>query len=290
MIKRFMALITVCLIVMCSALPVFADNSTSSSTSSTSSNSSQDVINESTKTVNIDNDTNLVAAYGDSFERLGKTGSTEQSDEGKKGLNYKIVVNNKTYYVAKSAYDSAVQRVKSYQSNTSAADDDDVAAAKEQVKGMTNNLNMGADVGTASLILSGIEPFITTVLGIMVYIVTAGMTIFTVCDLCYIYIPAFREKTSEMAQSGNAVMSKTSKETGESKFRFVTDEALYAVQSCSVETGKHPASVWIKKRVWAYILLGLAIFILLTGNITLIVNIVLNVVGGVVSALQSFGA
>lgn len=232
-------------------------------------------------------DVSQYADIKDQLDRVASSGSTDKS----KMTNY-VIKDSKgnDWYVSKGAFDIAQGAIDGYERGNNLEDDDSVADAKNQVRNLTNNLNMHADVGTASLVLSGLQPFITTVLGIMVWIVTAGMTIFTVCDLCYIYFPAFREKTGEMAQSGNAIMSKTSKETGESKFRFVTDEAMYAVQTCSVETGKHPASVWIKKRVMAYILLGIALFILLTGNITLIVDVVLNVVGGVISALQSFGA
>lgn len=268
MIKRIMAMITICLIVVCSALPVFADD-----VSGTVSISSEEY-----------------SQYKENFDRLARTGNTSQLA----GLNYAIVIpdgdNKGTYYVSKEAYNRALTLQKQINSSKAVAEDDDILSAKSQVQEMSKQFNLQADVGTASMILAGIEPFITTVLGIMVWVVTAGMTVFTVCDLCYLYIPVFREKTASMAQSGNAAVSTTNKETGESKFRFVTDEAMYAVQVCTVESGKHPASVWIKKRIWAYVLLGIALFILLTGNITLIVNIVLNIVGGVADALKGFGA
>lgn len=199
--------------------------------------------------------------------------------------------NGDTYAVTEGTYNSILKLARHQASVYAAAGggNDELTKAKGEVRAMTDNMNIKSDVATGAMVLSGLQPFIETVLGIAVYILTAGMTVFTVADLCYIFIPTLREKMGEVAQNGGK-MSTTSKETGEVKFRFVTDEALYAVQTCTLESGKHPAGVWIKKRIWAYILLGVCLFILLTGNITLIVNIVINIVGGIVNALQSFGA
>lgn len=267
-LKRFLALLGAVMIMVCSlSMNVYAEDTEDTIVIDTESNTQHSSLSSLAETITEIGETTASGTY-----------------------NKPVSVNGTTYYVNTEMYNRIKSRVQDAEASDTETDDNSVEAAKQSVQRMSAGLNIGADTATGALVLSGLVPFIETALGVAVYIVTAGMTVFTVCDLCYIYIPLFREKTSEMAQSGNAMMSKTSKETGESKFRFVTDEAIYAVQTCSVDTGKHPASVWIKKRIWAYILLGIALFILLTGNITLIVNIVLNIVGGIAGALQGFGA
>lgn len=149
--------------------------------------------------------------------------------------------------------------------------------------------NVSADVEQAGVALSGVEEFASVVVGILVYAVTIGMTLFTAVDICYITIPVFRNKCEDAKQSGGA-MAKTNSQTGETKFRFVTDEAVYAVTTCSIETGKQPLGVYLKKRIWAFVLLGIVLFILLTGNIQLIVNIAVNVVAGLIEALSNLGS
>lgn len=262
MIKRISSLLAVLLILVTSAIPVFADEFTGTL--------SQEFVDSN-------------SSYINSLKKAGKA-----TPEGT--YSNELALPDGTHlFVNKSTYDAVKHKVEQY--NSSQANDDigSIDDAKQQVQQMVQGMNIPADTTTASLMLSGLQPFITTVLGVIVYAVSMGMTVFTVFDLCYIYLPVFREKAAQVAQGGNAVMTKTNKETGETKFRFVTDEAMYAVQTCTVESGKHPASVWIKKRILAYILLGLALFLTLTGNITLIVNIVLNIVAGIVGALQSFG-
>ena len=147
--------------------------------------------------------------------------------------------------------------------------------------------DISANVEQAGVALSGIEDFVAVVIGILCILVTLGMSLFTAIDLCYITMPVFRNKCEDMKQSGGG-MAKTSS-NGETKFRFVTDEAVYAVQTCSIETGKQPLGVYLKKRVWAFVLLGVVLFVLLTGNIQLIVNIAVNAVAGLIEALGNLG-
>lgn len=163
-------------------------------------------------------------------------------------------------------------------------------AKKKTVKSSVDQVaefEVKADVSAAHTALSGVESIISTCVGILVYAVTIGMTLFTACDICYITMPVFRNKCDDMKQAGSVGTKTTS--SGETKLMFVTDDAQYAVQSCSVDTGKNPLGVYMKKRVVAFILLGLVLFILFTGNIQLIVNVVVNIAAGIVDALSGLG-
>lgn len=206
---------------------------------------------------------------------IKKYGSTTESEGGDP---VKFTVNTKIYYLNEAEYKKIVASV------VSVAKKYEVKNSVEQVA----DFNTKADVGAASVALSGIEGIVSVVVGILVYAVTIGMTLFTACDICYITMPVFRDKCDTMKQSGSIGTTKTS--SGETKLMFVTDDAQYAVQSCSVETGKNPLTVYMKKRVLAFILLGLVLFILFTGNIQLIVNVVVNLVSGIIDALGGLGA
>jgi hypothetical protein len=77
------------------------------------------------------------------------------------------------------------------------------------------------------------------------------------------------------------------KANGETKLRFVSDEAQYAVQECSLESGKNPLISYFSKRIIAYICVAIILFMFLTGNISLITNMALKVVNGVISVFSS---
>lgn len=166
----------------------------------------------------------------------------------------------------------------------------DKTTVKTQIGTIGTNFDMSADVGEGTRMLSGFLGPLRSLLGVLVVMVTTGMTLFSALDICYITIPVFRNKCEDMKQSGGAAMGRTDNQTGETKFRWVTDEAIYAVKVCNVDTGKNPLGVYLKQRVWAYILLGIVLYILFTGNIGIIVNLAVNVVSGIMGSLTELGA
>lgn len=202
------------------------------------------------------------------------TGSNENGET-------QITVGDKTYYLD----DNGLQACKTVMASAASK-----YIVKSKVDGMGTTFNVSADTDTAGVALSGIESLVGVIVGILCYVITLGMTLFTALDLCYITMPVFRNKCEDMKQSGNGVMTKTDKQSGETKLRWITDEAVYSVNTCSVETGKSALTVYLKKRVLAFVLLAVVLFILFTGNIQLIVNIAINLVAGIMDALSSLGA
>ena len=154
----------------------------------------------------------------------------------------------------------------------------------DDVSNITDGLNIDADTQGAAALMSGFAPIISLVLGILVTMITIGMTIFSAFDIAYIAFPVFRNKCEDSKMNGGAMAKKTS--NGDSKLRFVTDDAQYAVQQGSVESGKSPWAIYFGKRVMSYILLAIILFILLTGNISLITNIALKIVSGIMDVLS----
>lgn len=165
----------------------------------------------------------------------------------------------------------------------------DKQSVKHKVSSMGENFNVQADTEEAGNILGDFSPLISVGVGILAYAVAAGLTLFTALDMCYITMPIFREKCDNMKQSGNGLMVKTDKR-GETKLRWVTDEAQYAVEYCTIESGQNPYWVYFKKRVLAHIITAIILYILLTGNIQLLINIAINLVDGILDALATLGS
>lgn len=164
----------------------------------------------------------------------------------------------------------------------------DTVNIKNKVKSMGQNINISADTDRAAVMLSGLEPLISLIVGILAYLVVVGMTFFTAMDICYITMPIFRSRMDEMKQTGNSMMVRQTRD-GDVKLRWVSDEAQYAVMTCTIETGRNPLTVYLQKRIFAYIMVAVVIYLLLTGNIQLIVNIAINFVSGILRILSELG-
>ncbi len=165
----------------------------------------------------------------------------------------------------------------------------DKESIKNRVSGIGENFDISADTEGAGQVLSGLQPLVARVVGIIFYLIVLGAGLFTALDLVYITMPVFRNVVEEQKQSGQGVFAGQDKKTGQTKVRFITDEAQYAVMHCNVESGKSPIGIYIVKRIWAYIMIGLVIYILATGRVSLIVNIAINLVSGIIEGLSALG-
>ena len=159
------------------------------------------------------------------------------------------------------------------------------AATVDDVSTITDGLNIGADTAGATALLSGFAPIISLVVGVIVVLVTMGMTLFTAFDIAYIAFPVFRNKCEEQKMNGTGYNVKKDS-NGNVSLRFVTDDAQYAVSEGTIENGKSPLGIYFRKRIMSYVLLAIVLFILLTGNISLITNIALNIVSGIMNVLS----
>ena len=159
------------------------------------------------------------------------------------------------------------------------------AATVDDVSNITDGLKIGADTAGATALLSGFAPIISLVVGVIVVLVTMGMTLFTAFDIAYIAFPVFRNKCEEQKMNGTGYNVKKDS-NGNVSLRFVTDDAQYAVSEGTIENGKSPWGIYFRKRIMSYVLLAIVLFILLTGNISLITNIALNIVSGIMNVLS----
>ena len=159
---------------------------------------------------------------------------------------------------------------------------------RNKINHMGQSVSIEADTERASVMLSGLQPLLSLLVGILAILVVLGMTLYTALDIVYITMPMFRNRVEEMKQTGNSVMTKETK-TGEVKLRWISDEAQYAVMTSTIDSGKNPLTTYLTKRIWAYIMVAIVIYILLTGNIYLIVNIAINFISGILEVLAELG-
>lgn len=143
--------------------------------------------------------------------------------------------------------------------------------ATTNINDALTGLDIGADTETAGQMLSGVTPIISTFLGLAVILITLGMTVFSAIDIVYIVFPASR-----------GFLENTNSKT---KIQIVTDDAMVAVKQASIESGKTPMGTYFGRRVISYIILSIMLFIILTGNISLITNLALRVVSGLLEIL-----
>jgi hypothetical protein len=174
-----------------------------------------------------------------------------------------------------------------------ATQNQDDAEAKAKVQEISDGLSVKADLAGAAVMMEGFQPIVATITGIVCFMVVVFMAMFTAFDVAYIAFPVFRNKCEDSrAAGGNSFMVKPGKggNTAESELRWVTNEAQHAVQQATIENGRSPWGIYIKKRIIAYIGLAVVLFILMTGRIEIIVNIALNVIGGIMDQLTNLGA
>ena len=193
-------------------------------------------------------------------------------------------VGDATYYVRRgmeAGLYSTYQRINGR--NSDRADSD--ASINDMTIALQRGMNTHADTDKAFYTLAGLRNMINLVLGIVVVGITLLLAVYTAFDVCYISFPAFRNKCEDAKTAGGGAMVKKGS-NGESKLRWVTDEAQYAVEQAETAgDGTSALGTYLKKRVVAYVMVSIVLFMLLTGNITVITNLALRVVQYVVDTI-----
>lgn len=162
-----------------------------------------------------------------------------------------------------------------------AANDATAKAVKNQINSISNIANPVANLQAGNNILKPFIPFINRAMGTVVVAAILILGLVTALDIFYLIIPIVKTKCDSVGQSGGK-MSSTTKNTGESKFRLISDDAI-AAYSEAQENGRHPVWVYLGKRTKTYIAAVVVIFLLLSGNLSLIFNIVLTLIGGILT-------
>jgi len=163
------------------------------------------------------------------------------------------------------------------------------ASANSSVTAAMDTFTLKADVGGATGTMSGFQKPLEVFLGILVTLITIGMTIFTAFDLCYIAFPVFRGKMDEAKANGTKGVTKTGK-GGETKLTIVTEDAQYAVVAADMaNSGENPFLLYFKKRVVSFVVLAVLLFVLVTGKINILANIGIKLADGILNMINGSG-
>lgn len=189
-----------------------------------------------------------------------------------------------TYYYSDGDTDAILKAAEGLDNSAKKASEGQ--ATVQEYSDQIGDLGLQADVGTATGMLSGFMGVLRTLLGIIVVLISVGMTVFSAFDLCYIAFPVFRNKCEDAKQNGGIMAKKGA--NGESKLRFVSDDAQYAVVAAdTTQSGKNPFIIYFGKRLISYLVLAILLFILLTGKVTVFTDIAIRLVSGLINMLQS---
>lgn len=163
------------------------------------------------------------------------------------------------------------------------ADSAALSSVSAQVtSGLLSQANVTPDTGTAMNLISGIMPMVNTLLGLIVVVISIGMTVFSALDIIYLAFPAFRGKVDTQIENGGKG-TKSNKDGSKSSW-WVTDDAVQAMKDAE-QNQAAPWGGYFKRRILAYVFLAIILFILLTGNIFAITTLVTNALQGLFSSL-----
>lgn len=235
--------------------------------------------------------------YANGALQIGSTSITVYKDEAEAAAagetaTAAINIAGATYRFPQSSIDAAYDALVALKDETeNKAKDQSVKSVHDEVTAISQ-AGVKAKLEEAQNTLSGFSDILGVLLGILAYLIMMMLTVFTTIDIAYITIPPFRGLCDDTGakSGGTGAMGSTNKSTGEAKFRWVTDEAMYAVQTATVESGKSAVVTYLGKRIVAIILVGIAIYLLLTGNIGLIMNLSLKMVSGIIDQIASLGS
>ena len=226
--------------------------------------------------------TEELAFINNNISKLGKYLST---DAAKYGNNDSITVtgtNGGTYYVVDGYTGKEVLNRVEFLMRKS----DSSQMTSDKMNDLTDGLMIEADTNQAVTMLSGLSGFINLVLGLIVVVITMMMAVYTGFDVAYIAFPTFRNNCDEAKVSGQGPMVKQGN-NGQTKLRFVTDEAQQAVQEVlSNNGGKSPWTIYLSRTAISYVMVAIILFMFATGNINIITNLAIKAVDGVMRVLQ----
>jgi hypothetical protein len=166
------------------------------------------------------------------------------------------------------------------------SDDLSDSSVDGNMEALKDGLNVDVDIAGAAAVFSGVTPIINLICGIILFVVTLIFSVMMAMEIAYIEIPAFRGKMEDVKQSGtNKVMTK-SDGNGGTKLRLIGADAIKAVE---IEVSGEGGSKWmyyIKKKLVGTMFLGISIYVLASGNLTLFIDLAIRVVQGGMKVIQ----
>ena len=194
-----------------------------------------------------------------------------------------VTLGGHTYSVSQGSLDSLYSAFSSQVSSESAAASDKSAkGVEDKINKLSTNLNLQADTDSASVALGGFKPLIQTITGILVVVTMLLTSLITGVDILYVTTPFARSFLDSHFEGGGGMSRST--DGGGNTFRFISDEALAAVKA--QDTGEAKGSAigkYTTKRIPSLIMLGICLYIFITGQVGLLISIGVRLVSGFIN-------
>ena len=227
-----------------------------------------------------DEDKTKITVAGDRSSVSVNGSNVSASASGGNGLA-PVTIGNTTVYMSQENIDALDGALSKFSTNAEKERTDKGAkGAKAKLSSLEKGFDVNADIDNAALALSGFKGIISTIVGLLAYAVVILFGLFTSIDIAYITVSPLRNFLDD---KGEWQTGKTS--DGSPKIRVISDEAIYSVRNSTIENGKNPLGSYVIKRSFGVIMLGIAIYILLTGNFGLLMQLSLNLVSGIIDMI-----
>ena len=165
-----------------------------------------------------------------------------------------------------------------------------VSETNKQIDDITGSINIHADTAGAAGMASGFIPIVNVAVGLVVIAIILLLVMYTGFDLMFLAFPWFRSMSENQLQNGKSNVMVKRGGDGESKYRFISDDAVRAYQQSIVDGGnKQPYVKYAVSRVWAYIALAIIITVLITGNYGVFIKLGTEIGEGIINMIQNIG-
>lgn len=156
--------------------------------------------------------------------------------------------------------------------------------AVDAIDNIKELVDVNPDLGSAQKTLDPLIEIVNTIIGILATAILILVGLFTAIDVLYLEVPAFH---NSMDQKGME-KGQTNK-SGGVKHKLISEDASQAYQEAT-ESGKNVLIVYLKKRIVAYVAVAIVLYMLLSGNLSLIVEVVLKMLNGVFGWVEDYSA
>lgn len=151
----------------------------------------------------------------------------------------------------------------------------------DKIGEINDKVNIKADLEGGSAWLSEETiALISQIIGFLTVIVLMAVGLFTAVDIMFLTIPPLHAALEEKAAAKG-----TTDKNGNAKPRIVSTDASLAWQEAA-ETGKNVLIIYLKKRLIAYIAIAIVVYMLLSGNLTAIITLVLKLISGALDSVE----
>lgn len=199
-----------------------------------------------------------------------------------------FIIDDVRYYTTAGNSDKMLKAIQKT-AITNETEKNTVDEVRETIKnGPISDLFGQADLNGAANLLSGFTPIITLLCGVFSLGAILSISLFTACDVFYLSFPLLHAKMNDVAESGG-IWAANRRDGAGVRFTFVTDDAIYAYDKAQ-ESGTQPWTIYLKRRLVAFIMVSIITFVLLTGKITLVVDIALSITNGIIDTLLGWAA